>query len=183
MKLKIIKYIPGETPNFKRYTSSKPVPCYTDITQLWILQNDVYDFFKLKVNGKKYKVWFTAQAGLVTDKASTPIVKSDWYPARLAYLWHDCLFSCHYFKQFAEEGDDGFRASNMFFRKLIDWNVKDSVKTGKISRLRGFFWHIKKRIWWRSVGSIVGQSLYVNGSPERGYHGKYSSCEIVRINE
>jgi hypothetical protein len=187
MNIKIIKYIPGETPNFKRYTSSKPVPCYTDITQLWVLQNNVVDKFLIKIKLKGWRKWkkfwitLKAFAGLITDKASTPIASSDWYPARLAYLWHDILFSTHCFRQFAEYGDDGFRASNMFFRKIIDLYIKRSFKYKIISKLRAFFWHIKKRIWWRSVGSIVGQGLYVNGSPKRGYHGKFSACEIERV--
>ena len=59
--------------------------------------------------------------------------------------------------------------------KLINCNTKNIISF--------FFWQIKKRLWFRSVNSIIGQGLYVNSSPDRGWHGKYSECIIKELNQ
>lgn len=178
MKLKILNYSPGDTPQFKRYnTNIGPVTGYPDNTQLWVLQNIVKDHFRVEINGKRYKITRTAMPGLITDKASTPAVRSDWYPSQPFYLWHDVDFSCHYLWRFEECDDDGFRVTNLLFRESIDWKIKHS----DVSRVRKIFWHIKKRAWWRSVSTIIGQGKYVNGSGARGNHRRCSRCEIKEI--
>lgn len=177
--MKLLRYIAGDKPELKRFDGQ--CPHYDDRTQLWILCNIVVMVYIVRFEGKTYIITYTFLPGYITDKASTPMVKSDWYGGDPHYLPHDGNFSCHYLKMFAIEGDDGFRASNIVFEGGIDANIRFAVKHKLISRFKAAFWHIKKRIWYRSVSSIVGQGLYVNGSPDRGYHGLYSKCEIEEV--
>jgi hypothetical protein len=177
--MKVLRYIPGDKPELKRFDGK--CPHYEDQTQLWILCNVVVMSYVVKYKGKIYKITYTFLPGLITDKASTPAVKSDWYGGDPHYLPHDVNFSCHCLEMFSINDDDGFRASNIVFEGGIEANIEYAYKHKKINRFKKILWSIKKRIWYRSVGSIVGQGLYVNGSPDRGYHGKYSRCEIKEV--
>lgn len=177
--MKLLKYIAGDKPELKRFDGQ--CPHYEDSTQLWELCNDFTDILIVEHNGKKYQIVYSFKDHLITDKASLPVNRSHWYPASPFYIHHDVAFSTHCLSQFAINNDDGFRATNMLFKECINWKIKQAVKRKKISKFRAFFWHIKKRIWYRSVSSIVGQGLFVNGSPDRGYHGVYSKCEIEEV--
>lgn len=177
--MKLIKYIPGDKPELKRFDGY--CPHYEDKTQLWELCNDFTEVLIVEHGNKKHQITYEFEAGLITDKASVPINRSHWYPASPFYIHHDVNFSVHYLKQFAINNDDGFRVTNILFEQCINWKIKQAVKRKKISKFRAFFWQIKKRLWFRSVNSIIGQGLYANSSPDRGYHDKYSDCTITEI--
>jgi len=181
MDIKILHYDEGPTALWGRYTGSEPIPGYDDITQIWELQNDIQDVITAVIDDVVYEITRKAKKGLYSDKASTPGESSDWYPARRDYIWHDTDFSCHYLRRFAQNNDDGFRATNLMFEAGIGWHIDQARKAGKISRVRSFFWHIKKRFWYRAVNSIAGQGRYVNGRPSRGNHGQKSSIHIVKL--
>lgn len=176
---KLIDFIEHEKMELERIDYQ--VPHYEDLTQLWELTNLVQHDYIVEIDGVKYKITYIFKPKIVFDKCSTPIKKSDWYGAIPFFGPHDVNFSVHYLKQFEINSDKGFRITNLLFRECIDWKIKQAVKRKKISKFRAFFWQIKKRLWYRSVNSIIGQGLYVNGSPDRGYHGKYSTCTITEL--
>ena len=178
MDITIKEYHEGATAELERYTSSEPVEGYEDLTQIWILRNLLEDKIIATINGKAYEITRQARPGLLTDKASTPGQRSDWFAARRAYVWHDIDFSTHALAQFEENQDQGFRATNSLFLADINWHIKQAQRRGVISRFRAFFWRIKARLWYRAVSSIAGQGRYVNGDPARGNHGKYSTTTI-----
>ena len=179
MNLTLKHYHPGDVPVWKRVDG--PVAGYDDRSQLWELQNNICDYQRVVVNGEAFWIVRSAFKGLVIDKASVPGERSDWYPAQRAYIWHDCDFSCHYLARFAENDDDGFRATKLLFMRTIQHEIARAVRNGVVSATRGFFWRMKGRIWYRAVNSIAGQGRYVNGSATRGNHGKFSRCDIERV--
>jgi hypothetical protein len=178
VKIKITNYHHGPDAIFARYTDSKPVPGYDDLTQLWELQNTVQNIIEAIISGKRYIITRTFYKGLIIDKASTPGESSDWYPAVNAVLAHDTDFSCHWLRQFAENNDGGFRATNKMFLADIDYHIRRAKREGVVSGFRAMLWHIKKRVWYRAVNSIAGMGRYVNGKSYRGGHGEFSNCRI-----
>ena len=181
MKIKIIKYQDGKTALFERYTSNDPVEGYDDLTQLWRLKNAIMDIITVDINGSSYTIVRRAFSDLITDKASTPFQRSDWYPARRAYIWHDVDFTLHNLAQFSENNDDGFRATNAMFLADIDYHIRQARKMGMIGVFRAFLWHIKKRLWYRAVSSIAGQGRYVANNTARGNHRGFSEISIEEV--
>jgi len=181
MKIKVIDIIQHGTIAYKRYLSNQPVDGYKNLTQLWVLINNVKLEIIVSINGKKYRLIYTLKKGLITDKASTPVESSDWYPSVQAYLIHDVNFTCHFLKLFAENNDEGFRATNKLFKAMIIYKIKETRKRKLISGLKYFFWMTRAGFWKFGVSTIVGQSKYVKHDGSRGNHATHTEFSICRL--
>ena len=119
MNLFLGNTIYDDVPQYERYNSADKVPGYDDLTELWVLKNEVSISYNVIIDDVDYLLKYSFRPGLITDKASTPGSSSDWYPAIFDYLVHDVNFSCHYLGMFSSNYDDGFRATNLLFREGI----------------------------------------------------------------
>ena len=121
-----------------------------DPDKLWILPEPITIrvVYKSKKQGKHRRrlihEW-RFETGWIWDKASVPVFKDNVLESVYAAMVHDKCFSTHDLFLFSQHDDDGFRATNKLFFRML--------------RKAGMNW-FRATYYYLAVNSIVGRALY-----------------------